>query len=226
MDLENWDPTPEFPNFYFFSCSPVYYVDIDCAREWAFAPRKKKPHEGLFPQWISKNAGNWLPFFFWVSRSPNQYGTAAGETLWIFIKKRNPGDGSTAILELQLQRRLLAFRDLVIPFPVFYLRRSRQIRERRALFSLFLFFLLLLYHFSVSHVHFFGCEKEKKCLKRSVKREKMCSSWWIDLSKILYSTPQISERVPFLFPWESVVGNVFFPPTMYTRVWGLLSWNR
>ncbi len=30
-------------------------------------------------------------------------------------------------------------------------------------------------HFSFSHVQFFGgCEKEKKCLKRGVKKEKLC----------------------------------------------------
>ncbi len=67
-------------------------------------------------------------------------------------------------------------------------------------------------HFSVSHVHmysFLGCEKEKLCLKRGVKRQKLCLkrdekrqklciSGCIDLSKILYSTPQISESIPFL----------------------------
>ncbi len=38
----------------------------------------------------------------------------------------------------------------------FYLRRSRQIRERKALFFFFFFLLLGGDHFSVSHVQFFG----------------------------------------------------------------------
>ncbi len=76
-------------------------------------------------------------------------------------------------------------------------------------------------HFSFSHVQFFGVRKgktmsqkesekaklgikkgvnrQKLCLTRGVKRQKMCTSCHIDLSKILYSTPQISERIPFLF---------------------------
>ncbi len=46
-----------------------------------------------------------------------------------------------------------------------------------------------------------GCVKEKHCLIMGEQREKLgLSSWSICLSKILYSTPQISESFPFLFP--------------------------
>ena len=72
---------------------------------------------------------------------------------------------------------------------------------------------------------FLGCEKEKLCLKRGgkrqklclkrgdkrqklcikwgVKRQKLCLSLCIDSSNLLYSTPQISERIPFLLRTDS-----------------------
>ncbi len=43
--------------FTFFSCSPVYYVDIDCAREWAFAPRKKNLTKAFSPNEFRKMRG-------------------------------------------------------------------------------------------------------------------------------------------------------------------------
>ncbi len=56
-----------------------------------------------------------------------------------------------------------------------------------------------------------------------VKRLKLCSSWCIDLSKLLYSTPQISERIPFLFSVSSVRGilGLFFLPTELKRAFFL-----
>ena len=67
---------------------------------------------------------------------------------------------------------------------------------------------------------FLGCEEEKLCPKRGVKRQKLCRkrgverqklfsqrgvkrqrlymSWCLDLTKILYSTPQISKKDHFL----------------------------
>ncbi len=74
----------------------------------------------------------------------------------------------------------------------FYLRRSRQIRERKALFFFF-FFLLLLWEpfFSLPCTVFWGVKTQKLCLKRGVKRQRLCH--------VLFSTPQISESIPFLF---------------------------
>ncbi len=48
------------------------------------------------------------------------------------------------------------------------------------------------------------CEKTKTLLQKGCEKAKtfskgVCTSWCIDLSKILYSTPRISERIPFLF---------------------------
>ena len=48
-------------------------------------------------------------------------------------------------------------------------------------------------------------KRQKLYLKRGVKRQKLCVKCCIDLSKILYSTPQISERIPFLFSPSSLV---------------------
>ncbi len=57
----------------------------------------------------------------------------------------------------------------------FYLRRSRQIRERKALF----FFLLLLLlgggpFFKFPCTVFWGVKRQNFCLKRDVKRQKLC----------------------------------------------------
>ncbi len=46
--------------------------------------------------------------------------------------------------------------------------------------------------FSLPCTVFWGVKMQKLCLKRGVKRQKT-------LSKILFSTPQISESIPFLF---------------------------
>ena len=55
-----------------------------------------------------------------------------------------------------------------------------------------------------------GVKRQHLCLKRGVKRQiffskgvgkgkNLCTSLFIDMSKILHSTPQIRERIPFLF---------------------------
>ena len=94
------------------------------------------------------------------------------------------------------------------------MRRSRQIRERKSLF--FFFFLLLLggAFFSLPCAVFWGvkrqktlskkgCDKAKLCLKRGVKRQILCLKRGVkrqkSLSKILFSSQQISESIPFLF---------------------------
>ncbi len=81
---------------------------------------------------------------------------------------------------------------------LFYLRRSRQIREKKALFFFFFFFLLGGQFFSLPCIVFWGVKRQKLCPKRGVKSQKL-------LSKILFSTPQISESITFLF------GEAYFP---------------
>ncbi len=49
--------------------------------------------------------------------------------------------------------------------------------------------------FSLPCTVFWGVKRQKLCLKRGVKRQKLCL-------KILFSTPQIRESIPFLFVSE------------------------
>ncbi len=116
---------------------------------------------------------------------------------------------------------------------IFYLRRSRQIRERKALFFFFFFFLLLLGgpFFSLPCAVFWGVKRQKTLSKKGCDKTKTLSKKGCDKaktlsqkgcekaitlsqkgcekaktsSKILFSTPQISESIPFLFYWGEAV---------------------
>ena len=113
----------------------------------------------------------------------------------------------------------------------FYLRRSRQIREKKALLFFLLLGggLLLTWPSTV----FWGVKRQKLCLKtgvlrqrlclkRGAQRQKLCLKKGCEKEKLLkisgsflnsplicqifptYSTPQIRERIPFLFFLPSV----------------------
>ncbi len=70
----------------------------------------------------------------------------------------------------------------------FYLRRSRQIRERKALFFLLLLLLLLLGdHFSSSHVKFFGVWKGKNFVSKGMWKSKNFVSKGVGKCKIFVS---------------------------------------
>ncbi len=115
----------------------------------------------------------------------------------------------------------------------FYLRRSRQIRERKAFF--FLLLLLGGAFFSLPCTVFLGCERAKTLSKKGCDKAKILSQNGCDkaktlsqngcekaktLSKILFSTPQISESIPFLFFSSfaaAVAPHLLFP---LRREWG------
>ena len=59
-----------------------------------------------------------------------------------------------------------------------------------------------------------GCVKANTLSQKGWEKAKTMYIWFIDLSEMLYSTLQISERIPFLCLGESEAAICFLPPSL------------
>ncbi len=55
-----------------------------------------------------------------------------------------------------------------------------------------------------------GVTRQKLCLKRGVTRRKLCLKMGVKRQKLCFSTPQISESIPFLFSCSRIFPLLFF----------------
>ncbi len=170
MDLENWDPTPEFPNFYLFFLLPCL-LRRHRLRAWMGIRSPKKNLTKAFSlQWISKNAGNWLPFFFWVSRSPNQYGTAAGEKgggrrYEFSLKKGIREMDQQQFWNCSCSGGYLPSATYLFHFPFFICGEADRSGRGEHCSPCSCSSCCCCTIFQFPMFNFFGCEKEKKCLR-------------------------------------------------------------